>query len=89
MVDKMYHFFLKWRTGDFRGKLEGIKKQLLLSEIVVFLLIVTSSERLSILCYFLVRNLRDFRQMSELRQLDSRKGLQTLLLRQGLRHQNP
>ena len=30
MVDKMYHFFLKWRTGDFRGKLEGIKKQLLL-----------------------------------------------------------
>ena len=74
MVDKLYLFFLKWRTGDFRGKLEGIKKTTTsFSEIVVFLLIVTNSERLSILCYFLVRNLRDFERTLELRQLGSQK----------------
>ena len=74
MVDKLYLFFLKWRTGDFRGKLEGAKKQLLLPRnSCFFLLIVTNSERLSILCYFLVRNLRDFERTLELRQLGSQK----------------
>ena len=74
MVDKLYLFFLKWRTGDFKGKLEGTRKSnYFFPEIVAFLLIVTNSERLSILCYFLVRNLRDFERTLELRQLGSQK----------------
>jgi hypothetical protein len=37
MVDKIYNFFLKWRTGDFRGKLEGAKSNYFFPEIVAFL----------------------------------------------------